>query len=115
MGTTSAQCNDQRRGSKKAETAPGADNHLHMLVTCDYSIRMSKMIQIRNVPDPIHQELKVRATRASMTLSDYLLRELQLTLARPTPESLRARLATRKPVSVDQSSTELVRHERDGR
>ncbi len=34
------------------------------------------MIQIRNVPDDVHQELKVRAARAGMSLSDFLNAEL---------------------------------------
>ncbi|HEY5684390.1 MAG TPA: hypothetical protein VIY70_03365, partial [Acidimicrobiia bacterium] len=33
---------------------------------------MSKMIQIRNVPEDIHRELKMRAARAGMSLSDFL-------------------------------------------
>jgi hypothetical protein len=37
---------------------------------------MSKMIQIRNVPDEMHRELKLLATAAGMSLSDYIKREL---------------------------------------
>lgn len=44
------------------------------------------MIQIRNVPDDVHRELKVRAAQAGMSLSDYLNAEL-------------ARLAARRPLS----------------
>jgi len=36
---------------------------------------MSKMIQLRNVPDDLHRKLKVRAAMAGGTLSDYLLVE----------------------------------------
>ena len=35
------------------------------------------MIQIRNVPDDIHRELKVRAAVAGMSLSDFLNAELK--------------------------------------
>jgi len=38
---------------------------------------MSKMIQIRNVPDDLHRKMKARAAMEGMTLSDYLLRELR--------------------------------------
>lgn len=38
---------------------------------------MSKMIQIRNVSDEVHAELRSRAARAGMSLSDYLKRELE--------------------------------------
>ncbi len=34
------------------------------------------MIQIRNVPDEMHTELKVRAARAGLSLSDFLKSEL---------------------------------------
>ena len=36
-------------------------------------MRMSKMLQIRNVPDTFHRKLKARAAMAGMSLSDYLL------------------------------------------
>ena len=39
---------------------------------------MSKMVQIRNVPDALHRKLKVRAADAGQTLSDYLLAELDV-------------------------------------
>ena len=38
---------------------------------------MSKMVQIRNVPDALHRKLKVRAAGSGQTLSDYLLAELE--------------------------------------
>ena len=39
-------------------------------------VHMSKMIQIRNVPDDLHRELKMRAAAAGMSMSDYIKREL---------------------------------------
>jgi antitoxin FitA len=39
-------------------------------------LHMSKMIQIRNVPDELHRELKMRAAAAGMSMSDYIKREL---------------------------------------
>jgi antitoxin FitA len=39
-------------------------------------LHMSKMIQIRNVPDDLHRELKMRAAAAGMSMSDYIKREL---------------------------------------
>lgn len=45
------------------------------------------MIQIRNVPEDIHRELKVRASRAGMSLSDFLNAELERLVAhRPLGE-----------------------------
>ena len=49
------------------------------------------MIQIRNVPDTLHRELKIRAAQTGMTLSDYLLAELQTLAVRPTMREWLAR------------------------
>ena len=49
------------------------------------------MIQIRNVPDEVHRELKVRAAQAGMSLSDFLNAELaRLVTRRPLQELLEA-------------------------
>lgn len=74
---------------------------------------MSVMIQIRNVPDALHRELKSRAALAGMSLSDYLLGEIRLTAERPTLEALRARLAGRSATTPATSPAEAVRAERD--
>lgn len=73
------------------------------------------MIQIRNVPDPLHRELKARAARAGMTLSDYLLGVIRRTVERPEPHELRARIRARGPVHMDESAAEAVRAERESR
>lgn len=44
------------------------------------------MIQVRNVPDDLHKELKIRAARKGVTLSDYVLRLIEDDLAVPTLE-----------------------------
>ena len=38
---------------------------------------MGKTIQVRDVPEEIHAELRSRAAAAGTSLSDYLLEELQ--------------------------------------
>ena len=70
------------------------------------------MIQIRNVPDDLHRELKVRAAQSGMTLSDYLLRELRAVAVRPTMEQWLARTETLTPVETDLSPAEAIRAER---
>jgi plasmid stability protein len=76
---------------------------------------MSKMIQLRNVPDALHRGLKARAAMAGMSLSDYLLTEIKEIAERPTLAELRQRLHTRKPVSTQIDSAGLVREERETR
>ena len=76
---------------------------------------MSKMIQLRNVPDALHRLLKARAAMAGMSLSDYLIAEVKEIADRPTLAELRERLHSRKPVSADLETARLVREEREAR
>jgi plasmid stability protein len=63
-------------------------------------VHMSKMIQIRNVPDEMHRTLKLRATAAGMSLSDILKQELGQMTARPSMEENNARIKARGPSKV---------------
>ncbi len=74
---------------------------------------MSSMVQIRNVPDELHRELKARAARAGMTLSDYLLDELRNLAVRPTMREWVREARGLEPVRVSQSPAEVLREERD--
>lgn len=73
---------------------------------------MAKMIQIRHVPDSLHRQLRVRAARAGMSLSDYLRIELEQSLKRLTMDELREALDALEPVSVSESSVKALRRER---
>lgn len=86
-----------------------------MCCTLMYALHMSKMIQLRNVPDSLHRGLKARAAMAGMSLSDYLLAEIKEIAAKPTLAELRARLHKREPVSVNIDTALLVREERNAR
>jgi hypothetical protein len=74
---------------------------------------MSTMIQIRNVPDALHRQLKSRAAMAGMSLSDYLLGEIRRVAERPTLDELRARLARRGRTTPSLAPAQAVRAERD--
>ena len=76
---------------------------------------MSTMIQIRNVPDPLHRRLKARAAMAGQSLSDYLLHEIRSVAERPTIDELQARLASRSVAKPGLSLARAVRAERDAR
>jgi len=76
---------------------------------------MSKMIQLRNVPDALHRTLKARAAIAGMSLSDYLLREIREIAERPTLTEFRARLHQREPVAAQLDTARMVQEERAGR
>lgn len=68
-------------------------------------VDMSKMIQIRNVPDEMHRELKVRAASEGMTLSDYIKRELGSVTGKSTVREIAARNRGRKPSGL---STKMI-------
>ena len=74
---------------------------------------MPKMIQIRNVPDDLHRTLKVRAAKAGMTLSDYLLSEIEQVAAKPTLAEMMERLRQREPVELDEPPDVTIRRFRD--
>ena len=86
-----------------------------MWSACNYALRMAKMIQVRNVPDGLHRSLKARAATAGMSLSDYLLGELREIAERPTLAEFRERLHTRRPVTADLNTADLVREDRAAR
>jgi len=71
------------------------------------------MVQIRNVPDELHRELKARAAQAGMTLSDYLLQEIRDLAVRPTMRAWLAETARLDLVQSGISPAEAVRAERE--
>lgn len=76
---------------------------------------MSKMIQIRNVPDAVHATLKSRAALAGQPLTEFLLAEIRRVAERPTPEELADRLRQRARVRLRTSPAKAVRAGRDRR
>ena len=86
-----------------------------MRCTCKYVSSMSKMIQLRNVPDQLHRKLKARASLEGLSLSDYLLREIEQVAERPTVRELADRIAAREPVRYKISPAEMIREERSQR
>jgi plasmid stability protein len=76
---------------------------------------MSKMIQLRNVPDSVHRRLKAKAAMEGVSLSELLIREARKFAERPTLEEMRKRLEARPIRTFKRSPTELLREERDRR
>jgi len=72
------------------------------------------MLQVRNMPDEMHRLLKARAAMAGVSMSDYVLRELQRALERPERAELLRRLGE-QPRTLTSSPTDLIREERDAR
>ena len=82
-----------------------------MLNTIKHALRMG-MIQIRNVPDELHRELKARAALAGMSLSDYLLRSLRRELERPSREEWFRRLERLPASEGEPGAAEIIREMR---
>ncbi|MGH7885506.1 MAG: FitA-like ribbon-helix-helix domain-containing protein [Thermodesulfobacteriota bacterium] len=76
---------------------------------------MSKMIQIRNVPDEVHKALKIRAAKEGLSLSDFLTREVENIVKRPSVEEVLGRIKNRKKLSSRLDSVKAVRQERESR
>ena len=75
--------------------------------------QMSKMVQIRNVPDALHRKLKSRAADSGQTLSDFLLAELARLAARPTRDEMLTRIHSRKRVTLKTAAAVVIREERE--
>lgn len=73
---------------------------------------MSRMIQVRNVPDWLHEELVRRAKRSQRTLTDYVQSVLEREAARPPAEEVFERLRRREPVDLGGRAAELIHEER---
>lgn len=74
---------------------------------------MPKTLQIRNVPEPVHRELRSRAAAAGVSLSDFALGELVRVAERPTVSDVLARAASRSGGAETREIVAAVRAGRD--
>jgi len=80
-----------------------------------YAEDMSKMIQVRDVPEQVHSTLKARAAREGMSLSDFIKRELARAAERPTMREWLEFTKRAKPIPTNRSAAEIVRELREAR
>ena len=76
---------------------------------------MSKMIQVRDVPEEVHSTLKARAAREGMSLSDFIKRELARTVERPTMREWLERTQQLRPIPMKRTAAQVIRDLRDTR
>lgn len=76
---------------------------------------MSKMIQVRDVPDSVHGTLKARAAREGMSLSDFIKRELERVAERPTMREWLDRTQYARPIPTKRTAAQIIRALRDER
>lgn len=77
-------------------------------------VHMSKMIQIRNVPDELHRALKSSAAAEGMSLSDYIKRELGGLTAKASLDEIDARIRARGPSKVKRETILRILRESRG-
>jgi plasmid stability protein len=76
---------------------------------------MSKMIQVRNVPDKLHRELTRRARARGQALTDYIQELLEREIARPPAAEVFDRIEARQHVKLGGPAADLIREERAAR
>lgn len=74
---------------------------------------MGVLVQIRDVPEPVHRALKARAAASGMSMSEFLRTILARTAERPTPEELIGRIHTRGRGRLGTRSEDAVRRLRE--
>jgi plasmid stability protein len=74
---------------------------------------MGVLVQIRDLPEPVHRKLKARAAASGTSLSEYLRALLAREAARPTPQELAARIEARGRAELPEPSELAVRRLRD--
>jgi antitoxin FitA len=79
---------------------------------------VSNLIQIRNVPEDVHERLKARAAAQGESLNTYMLRMVvHEAEERPTMDEVLARIRARGPLGKPggPSAAELIREAREER
>lgn len=71
------------------------------------------MIQIRNVPDSLHRRLKARAAMEGVSMSLYVLRQIEKALARPGRQELVQAIREQPEVVLERSPADVLREERE--
>jgi hypothetical protein len=73
---------------------------------------MSKMIQIRDVPDRVHKVLTRRAALAGMSLSDFLKQQLDEQTSQWTWDEVGTYIDSRRPVTFTEDPVDIIRQAR---
>lgn len=74
------------------------------------------MLQVRDVPDDVHAELRRRAAKSGMSLSDFARQELTRLARRPSLEELLDRAAIRAddPMTFSEAREAVVAERHNG-
>jgi hypothetical protein len=73
------------------------------------------MIQVKNVPPAMHEELRRRAAQEGLTIRDYVLKLIEKDQRLPSRRDWFDRVAELEPVTVSRSAAEMIREAREER
>lgn len=72
-------------------------------------------LQIKDLPEPLHEELRRRAAQSRGSVRDYVLRLIERDQALPSQQDWLDELATDEPVPFSGSTVDLIREGREER
>lgn len=73
------------------------------------------IIQIRNVPETLHRRLKARAALEGMSMSLYVRREIERSLARPSRRAVIEAIRRQPEIALEALPADVLREERETR
>jgi plasmid stability protein len=76
---------------------------------------MARALQVRDVPDEIHAELRSRAAAMGMSLSDYVLGVLEEVASHPPVADVLRRATARSGGAAKEDIVAVIRRARDAR
>ena len=76
---------------------------------------MNSVIQIRNVPVATHRKLKARAALEGISMSQFVLREIEKALATPSRQELLAAIRDLSESELDEAPADVLREARSTR
>lgn len=76
---------------------------------------MTRMLQVRNLPDNVHSELVRRAKNEGVSLSDYVRAILEREVERMPKDVWLKRIRERGPIDLRMSGAQAVQEARDER
>lgn len=81
----------------------------------DASVILVANLQIKDLPEPVHAELRRRARIAGVTVRSYVTELIVADQRTPPASEWFARIERRRPVTVDSPVAELVAADREAR
>lgn len=72
-------------------------------------------IQIKNVPEPVHAELRRRSAQANQSIRDYVLTLIERDQSFPSKRDWLDKVAELEPVDIGMTAAEAVQASRDER